>query len=123
MPQAAASAMEGTFSRSMQKTKPRVDSGDTNRHGRARARTVEELTRRNIDTIIRLEEATKGRRTTVEIVADAITRFCGSMTFVWLHVVWYSGWIVANVFLPPGERFDPFPFSFLTLIVSLEAIF
>jgi uncharacterized membrane protein len=107
----------------MENTKRKVDSDESHRHRRARARTVEELTRRNVETIIRLEEATKGRRTAVEVVADAITRFCGSMTFVWLHVVWYGGWITANVALPARERFDPFPFAFLTLIVSLEAIF
>jgi uncharacterized membrane protein len=46
------------------------------------------------------------------------------MTFVWVHVVWYAGWIGANLDLVPGVRtFDPYPFSFLTLVVSLEAIF
>jgi uncharacterized membrane protein len=94
------------------------------RRGRqTRARSVDELTRRNVDTIIRLEEATKAGRTRAERVADGITRFCGSMTFVWLHVIWYGAWIGANVLLPAGQRFDPFPFSFLTLVVSLEAIF
>jgi uncharacterized membrane protein len=42
------------------------------------------------------------------------------MAFVYLHVVWFAAWIVANV---TGWRFDPFPFGLLTLIVSLEAIF
>jgi uncharacterized membrane protein len=107
----------------MQTKKNKLDHEDAKRHGRSHARTVEELTRRNIETIIRLEEATKGRRTRVEVVADAITRFCGSMSFVWIHVIWYGAWIAANVLLPARERFDPFPFSFLTLVVSLEAIF
>src|SRR4030095_4207427 len=44
------------------------------------------------------------------------------MTFVWVHVAWFGAWIVLNVF--PGIRhIDPFPFTFLTLVVSLEAIF
>jgi uncharacterized membrane protein len=60
-------------------------------------------------------------------VADAITRFSGSMGFVYLHAVWFAGWIVYNeaahrqwVHMP---AFDPPPFGPLTLIVSLEAIF
>jgi uncharacterized membrane protein len=36
----------------------------------------------------------------------------------------FTGWIAANVGLVPGlQPFDPFPFPFLTMTVSLEAIF
>jgi uncharacterized membrane protein len=47
-------------------------------------------------------------------LADAITRFAGSMGFVYVHVVGFAGWMLLI------ER-DPWPR--LTLIVSLEAIF
>jgi uncharacterized membrane protein len=47
--------------------------------------------------------------------ADAITRFAGSMPFVYLHVVWFALWIALRV--------EAFPFGLLTMIVSLEAIF
>jgi uncharacterized membrane protein len=87
------------------------------------ARTVEELTRRNVETIIRLEDATKARRTRFDRIADAVTRICGSMRFVVIHVIWYGLWIAANIMLPEQRRWDPFPFPFLTLMVSLEAIF
>src|SRR6266540_3337525 len=53
--------------------------------------------------------------------ADAITRFAGSMLFVYLHVGWFMLWVVYNVAAP--RAFDKFPFGLLTLIVSLEAIF
>jgi len=53
-------------------------------------------------------------------VADSITAFSGSMLFVYVHIVWFTAWIVLNVTI---ARFDPFPFGLLTLIVSLEAIF
>lgn len=53
-------------------------------------------------------------------VADAITRFAGSMTFVYIHVVWFFAWIVCLGYLLKG---DPYPFGLLTLVVSLEAIF
>jgi uncharacterized membrane protein len=48
-------------------------------------------------------------------IADLITRFAGSMPFVYVHMVWFSIWIASGV--------EDFPFGFLTMIVSLEAIF
>ena len=53
-------------------------------------------------------------------VADAITAFAGSMTFVYIHVVFFALSIVALGYLLKG---DPYPFGLLTLVVSLEAIF
>jgi len=48
-------------------------------------------------------------------IADAITRFAGSMWFVYLHIAWFSIWIALGI-----ERY---PYGLLTMIVSLEAIF
>jgi uncharacterized membrane protein len=48
-------------------------------------------------------------------VADKITAFSGSMTFVYIHVVWFGLWI--------GLGVEKYPFGLLTMIVSLEAIF
>ena len=48
-------------------------------------------------------------------VADAITRFAGSMVFVYLHIIWFAVWIVFRV--------EHYPYGLLTMIVSLEAIF
>jgi uncharacterized membrane protein len=46
------------------------------------------------------------------------------MTFVLLHVVIYSLWILINLkILPVVPPFDPFPFMLLSMAVSLEAIF
>ncbi|HEU4835247.1 MAG TPA: DUF1003 domain-containing protein [Pyrinomonadaceae bacterium] len=44
------------------------------------------------------------------------------MKFVWVHVIVFSGWITLNL-IPGVNHIDPFPFTFLTFIVSLEAIF
>jgi uncharacterized membrane protein len=85
-------------------------------------RSVSELTARNVSTIIELEEAERAKRTATDRVADVVTRFCGTTSFLWLHVLWFGGWIVLNV-MPGIRHFDPFPFPFLTLAVSLEAIF
>src|SRR5438876_10790769 len=84
--------------------------------------SVEELTRRNVETVSKLEEAAREQRTPADRLAEVIADFCGSMTFVWVHVIWFGGWIVFNL-LPGTKHVDPFPFTFLTLVVSLEAIF
>jgi len=47
-------------------------------------------------------------------LADAITKFAGSMMFVYIHVVIFAVWMIA-------VESDPWPK--LTLVVSLEAIF
>jgi uncharacterized membrane protein len=84
--------------------------------------SAEQLTEQNVETITSLEEAAKEQRTTTDRLAEKIAKFCGSMTFVWVHVIWFGGWILWNV-IPGLRHVDPFPFTFLTLIVSLEAIF
>jgi uncharacterized membrane protein len=56
--------------------------------------------------------------------ADGITRFAGSMSFVYLHIGWFVAWILLNAgLLGTALVFDDFPFGLLTLVVSLEAIF
>lgn len=83
--------------------------------------SVEELTRRNVQIVVDLEEAAMANRSTSDRLIDAVTCFCGSVPFVWVHLLWFGGWILANT-LPGLPRFDPFPFGLLTMIVSLEAI-
>jgi uncharacterized membrane protein len=56
-------------------------------------------------------------------VADRVTRFTGSMTFLAIHLALYGGWILANLGLVPGvPRFDP-SFVILAMEASVEAIF
>ena len=55
-------------------------------------------------------------------MADKITAYAGSMTFVYLHVTWFIVWVVLNV-VAAEQGWDPYPFNFLTMVVSLEAIF
>lgn len=88
-----------------------------------RPSSVEELTAQNVRTIVELEAATQKQRSAGDRVADGITHFCGTMSFLWVHVAWFTVWIVINVGLVHVKIFDPFPFNFLTLVVSLEAIF
>ena len=81
-----------------------------------------DLVQQNIEIVAQLEAAAHAERSRSDIVADAISAFCGSMPFYWLNAAWFTGWIGWNT-LPGFRHFDPFPFSFLTLMVSLEAIF
>lgn len=63
-------------------------------------------------------------RTTLQKGADWIAEFAGSIPFLVIHVVWFVGWLLVNSVKFPGiPQFDPYPFGFLTLSVSLEAIF
>ena len=84
--------------------------------------SLEQLTQRNIEMVRKLEEAAGQEKTTSDRVARLIAKFCGSMTFVWVHVIGFAGWIAINL-VPGVKHIDPFPFTFLTFIVSLEAIF
>src|SRR3954465_12156008 len=46
------------------------------------------------------------------------------MRFVYIHLIWFGTWIAWNVpWVPTARQFDPYPFTFLTFLVSLEAIF
>jgi uncharacterized membrane protein len=86
------------------------------------AKTPEEVTRQNVRAMRRLEEAERARRTGADRAAAAIADFCGRVAFVWIHVALFAAWIAYNS-LPWFDHFDPYPFTFLTLVVSLEAIF
>ncbi len=79
--------------------------------------------RRNIQALEdrRKEEAAAASLETR--VAEAITRFTGSMRFVYVHLVLYGAWIAINLGLVPGiPKFDP-SFVVLAMVASVEAIF
>lgn len=77
----------------------------------------------NIETILRLEGAALQRRTTADRVTDAIAGFAGTIGFVLLHLAWFGGWVAVNLGLIAGVPvFDPYPFSFLCMIVALESV-
>ena len=71
-----------------------------------------------------VNEEIEDKRTSVQKIADWIAEFSGSISFLVLHVVIFTAWIVANTgWLPGIPVFDPFPYGLLTMCVSLEAIF
>jgi uncharacterized membrane protein len=68
-------------------------------------------------------DATDGR-SIGERMGDAIARQAGRLWFISAHAIWFGGWIFLNAGLIPGiHAFDPYPYQFLTFVVSLEAIF
>jgi uncharacterized membrane protein len=63
-------------------------------------------------------------RSRVQKIADWIAEFSGSIPFLVIHIVVFALWLIINALPIPGiTPFDPYPFGFLTLAVSLEAIF
>lgn len=88
------------------------------------SKSPDSITDKNIDDINHLERQAILNRTPSERFAEKVTRFAGGMPFIGMHVLWFVLWITLNVGAIPGiQPWDPFPFSFLTLVVSLEAIF
>jgi len=70
------------------------------------------------------EAKANASRSLSEKTADYITARVGSMAFLAINLVWFTAWIAFNAEVIPGfKAFDPFPFGFLTMVVSLEAIF
>lgn len=89
------------------------------RDGHSAGQSAEQVPH-TVREMVELEQREKVRMSLSNHIADSITTFAGSMTFVWLNAAWYAGWIGVHVL--GLAHFDPFPFSLLTMIVSLEAI-
>lgn len=77
----------------------------------------------NVETIARLEKEFLEQRTVVQRIGDGIGGFAGSMKFVVLHVAIFAFWFAANARKIPGiPAFDPYPYMFLSMAVSIEAV-
>ena len=63
------------------------------------------------------------RRTVGERASDAISAFGGSWTFILIFAVWLVFWAVLNTEIlgPRNQAFDPYPYVFLNLILSMLA--
>jgi uncharacterized membrane protein len=94
-------------------TKPSTSATSKRHHSILPSHIVQEN-----HTPVVLQEAER-RAASVQLrVADAITTFAGSMRFVYLHALIFGVWCATGLF-----GLDKFPFEFLTMAVSLEAIF
>jgi uncharacterized membrane protein len=84
-------------------------------------RKADELLRTRVSR--NANEEAEEKISTLQRIADWISWFSGSMSFLFVNAVWFVVWIAINT-MPLGiVQFDPFPFGLLTMIVSLEAIF
>ena len=77
----------------------------------------------HIDLIARHEQEFFKSRTRSERAGDAIAAFAGSLRFVILHLLLFTGWMLLNTLQHfSAWRFDPYPFPMLDTIVAVEAI-
>ena len=84
-------------------------------------RKADELLRTRVSRNV--NEEIEEHSTALQKITDWIAWFSGSMLFLIVNGVWFTTWIVLNT-VPLGiPAFDPYPFNFLTMTVSLEAIF
>jgi uncharacterized membrane protein len=78
---------------------------------------------RNIDAIIERRRQAAREASPEQRAAAAISRFAGSMAFVYIHMIAFGGWIIANSGLfPVIPRWDP-SLVILAMEASVEAIF
>jgi len=79
--------------------------------------------RRNIQALEDRRKQEAASAPTEARVAEMITRFTGSMRFVYVHLALYGLWIVVNLgIVPDVPKFDP-SFVILAMVASVEAIF
>jgi uncharacterized membrane protein len=92
------------------------------KHDRGLTRSL--LDAKNVAAIKRVHDEGERRRSWTEHLGCMITSHSGRFWVVLVHVAWFALWILLNTGVIGRWRpFDPFPFTFLTLVVSLEAIF
>jgi len=78
---------------------------------------------RNIRALQQRRAREEEQATFEERLAGGITRFTGSMGFVYVHLAVFGLWIAVNVGIVPGiQEFDP-SFVILAMAASVEAIF
>ena len=86
----------------------------------SKSKGIEKEIASNVSEILEAERLQRNRQTVGEQLSERITRFCGSMPFVYVHIVVIAAWVAVNTF--PSVTFDPFPYNFLMLLLAVEAI-
>lgn len=77
----------------------------------------------NIEAVARLEREAAARRSPADRIADAVAGAVGTVWFVAAHLLLFAAWAALNTGLVPGvPAFDPYPFSLLCMIVSMEGV-
>ena len=87
-----------------------------------RLRKADEVIRRTVTRNV--NDVAAEQRTPLTRLAEAVPALTGSLGSVFFHALFFGTWIVLNLGLIGDWRaFDVYPFEFLSVIVSLEAIF
>ncbi len=87
-----------------------------------RLRKSDEVIRRTVTRNV--NDVAAEHQTVLTRFADAVPAFTGSLGSVAVHVLFIIAWIAVNLSLIHSLRaFDQYPFNFLSVIVSVEAIF
>ncbi|WP_198087232.1 DUF1003 domain-containing protein [Variovorax sp. E3] len=81
--------------------------------------SIEALTHRNIEAILCLEEESRRAKPLLYRVVARLSRFCGTVAFLWWNLGCFALWIGVNQWV---WKIDPYPFTFLLFLVSIEAI-
>ena len=86
-------------------------------------RPISPVLARNIEALNARRREDRERATLQVRVAEKVTRFSGSMAFVYIHLVIVALWVTTNLGWIPGlPRFDK-SFVILAMAASVEAIF
>src|SRR3954447_18556798 len=89
--------------------------------GASKTPEMAQVIERNIQSLLERQQAEERGRTLGEKVADVITGFAGSMSFVYLHLLVFAVWIVINLGWLRIAPFDP-SLAILAVLASIEAI-
>jgi uncharacterized membrane protein len=77
---------------------------------------------RNIEALLERQRREQIEGGVQERLATAVTRFMGSLYFIYLHLIAVIAWVFINAGWTPLPQFDP-TFVLLATIASVEAIF
>lgn len=86
--------------------------------------SVNPLIQKNVHALLEVRRRDEERIGPFDRMADAITRFTGSLPFLIIHLVLVAGWFALNTgVLLRLKPWDPYPFVMLAMAASVEAIF
>ena len=91
-------------------------------HPYRRRRSVDDVTRSNVQAMRELDNLESARLSFSDRVADLVARACGHIGFAVGHAIGFGAWILWNLFGTDNPP-DPYPFTLLTLWASAEGIF
>jgi uncharacterized membrane protein len=100
-----------------------MEQGRDPNHPSGAARDVGDVTRANVRAMRELDSLETQRSGLSDRVGDLVARACGHIAFAIAHAVGFGAWMLWNTLAPQASRFDPYPFTLLTLWASAEGIF